>query len=181
VKIDGLVLADACANLTFSLFKIKAIFMDIRDQGDSLRKVYMDGFIGRQVLIVRIRDLDRAVLDTGGAARAVFLDNVPGFFVQGDPEVSRFPFYTVYFSISQGLYVGVPADLDQFGRENSHGAVIGGIGLVQLGHMTADRRRFLDQINLIARIGKIQSGLDTADPSTDNHHISEIVACETIR
>jgi len=32
----------------------------------------------------------------------------------------------------------MPADLDQFGRDNSHGTVIGGKGLVELGHEPAD-------------------------------------------
>ena len=91
-------------------------------------------------MIVWIRDLDRAVLDTGRTARAFALYNVSGLFIQGDLEVSCFPFYTVNFSICQNLYVGMPADLDQFGREYSHGAVIGGIGLVQLGHFAANGR-----------------------------------------
>jgi hypothetical protein len=32
----------------------------------------------------------------------------------------------------------MPADLDQFGRDNSHGAVIGGKRLVHLGHDPAN-------------------------------------------
>jgi hypothetical protein len=89
-------------------------------------------------LIVWIWDLDRAVLYTGTATRAVVLDNISGLFNQGDLEVSCFPIYTINFSIGQDLDIGMPADLDQFGREYSHGAVIGGIGLVKLGHLTAD-------------------------------------------
>jgi len=89
-------------------------------------------------LIVWIRHLDRAVLNTGRTTRAFVLDNVSGLFIQGDLEVSCFPFYTVNFSIGQDLYVRMPADLDQFGREDSHGAVICGIGLVELGHMAAN-------------------------------------------
>ena len=69
----------------------------------------------------------------------------------------------------------MPADLDQFGCQYSHGAVIGRKGLVQLGHMTTDTRRFFNKVNLEARIGKIKSGLNTADPATDNHNISEIM------
>jgi len=38
------------------------------------------------------------------------------------------------------LDVGMPADLDQFGRNNSHGAVIGWKSLVQLGHDAANGR-----------------------------------------
>ena len=91
-------------------------------------------------MIVWIRDLDRAVLYAGSTTRAFVLDNVSGLFIQGDLEVSCFPFYTVNFSIGQDLYIGMPADLDQFGREYSHGAVIGGKGLVELGHMAANGR-----------------------------------------
>jgi hypothetical protein len=45
MEIYGLILTDAFANSTFLLFKVKAAFMDIRDKGNGLRKVYMDGFI----------------------------------------------------------------------------------------------------------------------------------------
>ena len=46
------------------------------------------------------------------------------------------------FNLGQGmkLYIDVPADLDQFRRDNSHGTIIGGKRLVQLGHNTADGR-----------------------------------------
>ena len=91
-------------------------------------------------MIVWIWDLDRAVLYTGRTTRAFVLYNVSRLFIQGDLEVSCLPFYTVNFSIGQDLYIGMPADLDQFGREYSHGAVIGGIGLVKLGHLTANGR-----------------------------------------
>ncbi len=91
-------------------------------------------------MIVWIRVFDRAVLYAGTTTRAFVLYNVSGLFIQGDLEVSCFPFYTVNFSIGQDLYVGMPADLDQFGREYSHGAVIRGIGLVKLGHLTANGR-----------------------------------------
>jgi hypothetical protein len=40
---------------------------------------------------------------------------VAGLFIQGDLEVSCFAFHTLNFSIGQNLYVGMPADLDQFG------------------------------------------------------------------
>ena len=89
-------------------------------------------------MIVWIRDLDRAVLYTGSATRAFVLYNVSGLFIQGDLEVSCFPVYTVNFSIGQDLYIGMPADLDQYGREYSHGAVVGGKGLVKLGHLAAN-------------------------------------------
>ena len=91
-------------------------------------------------MIVGIGDLDRAVLYTGRTTRAFVLYNVSGLFIQGNLEISRFPFYTINFSIGKDLYIGMPADLDQFGREYSHGAVIGGVGLVKLGHLAANGR-----------------------------------------
>jgi hypothetical protein len=74
----------------------------------------------------------------------------------------------------------VPADLDQLGRENSHGTVIGGKGLVKLGHMAANARRFLNQVNPKTGRGKIKRGLNTADPSTNNHYVSKIPVRETL-
>ena len=40
-------------------------------------------------------------------------------------------------------------------------------------------RCFLNQVNLKTRSGQIQRGLNTADPSTDNHDVSKITVGET--
>ena len=68
----------------------------------------------------------------------------------------------------------MPADLDQFGVEYSHGAVIGRKGLVQLGHMAPDARRFFNQVNFKTGSRQIKRGLNTADPSADYHDVSII-------
>ena len=149
MKIDGVVLADAFANKTFLLLEVKTVLINICDQRNCLREVYMDGFIRRYVLIVWIRDLDRTVFYTSLTTRAFVLDDVSGLCNQGGLKFSWFPVYTLNFSICQNLYVGMPADLDQFGREYSHRAVIGGKGLVKLGHMAANAGSLLNQINLI--------------------------------
>jgi hypothetical protein len=70
----------------------------------------------------------------------------------------------------------MPADLDQLGCEYSHGAVIGGKGLVELGHMAADARGFFHQVDLEAGCGKIKGGLDPAYASTHNHDVSKVTA-----
>jgi hypothetical protein len=104
----------------------------------------MDGFILRYFLIKLIRIFDRAVFYTGSTTRAFALYNISGLSNQGYLEVSCFSLYTFNFSIGQDLYIGMPADLDQFGREYSDGAVIGGKGLVKLGHMAANGRCLVD-------------------------------------
>jgi hypothetical protein len=180
IEIYGLILTDRFANTTFLLFKVKAAFIDIRDKRNGLSEIDMDGFVLRYFLIKLIRVFDRAVFDTGRTTRAFALYNISGLFNQGYLEVSCFSFYTVNFSVGQDLYIGIPADLDQFGREYSNGAVVGGKGLVKLGHMAANGRCLVDEVNLKTSSGKIKRGLNTADPSADNHYVSKITVCETL-
>ena len=52
-------------------------------------------------------------------------------------KIARFPFQIDEFRIGEQFNVEMPADLDQFGRNDSHGTVIGGKGLIQLGHESA--------------------------------------------
>jgi len=76
--------------------------------------------------------------------------------------------------IRQGDEVDVqmPADLDQFGGNNSHGAVIGGEGLVQLAHYTADSSGFFDHVHQEARIRQVQRSLHPGNPTANNHYRS---------
>ncbi len=73
----------------------------------------------------------------------------------------------------------MPSDLDELRSENSDRAVIGGKGLVKLCHVTANGRCLVDQVNLETSCGKIERGLNAADPSTNNHDVSEIALSET--
>ena len=75
----------------------------------------MDRLILRYFLIKLIRVFDRAVFYTSRTTRAFILTNIPWLFSQGYLKVSRFPLYTVNFSIGEDLYIWVPADLDQLG------------------------------------------------------------------
>ena len=68
----------------------------------------------------------------------------------------------------------MPADLDQFRRENSHGAIIGGKGLIQLGHMAADTGSFFHHIHFETRSGKVKRGLNTTNPSANDHNVSKV-------
>ncbi len=79
-------------------------------------KVDMDGFVLRYFLIKSVRIFDGTIFDTGRTTRAFALDDISGLSDQSDPEISFLPLYPVNFSIAQDLYVGMPADLDQFGR-----------------------------------------------------------------
>ena len=172
-QVYGVVLTYPFANTALILFQIKAAFINIRDQGNGLSEVYMDGFVLRYLLIVLIRVFDREIFYTGGTTRAFVLQNIPGLLDQLYLEVSYVPFYTVNFSVGEDLYVGMPADLDQFRREYSHGAVIGGKGLVQLGHVAPNTRGLFNQVNLETGRRKVKGGLNAADPSPHNHDVSK--------
>jgi hypothetical protein len=68
------------------------------------------------------------------------------------------------------LNIDVPADLDQLGRDDSHGAIIGGEGLVQLGHDSTDGRRLFHQVDKKTRVCQIQGCLHAGNPSANYHH-----------
>jgi hypothetical protein len=70
-------------------------------------------------------------------------------------EVSRFTAHVRDFGKGQEFDVEMPADLDQFGRDNSHGAVIGGEGLVQRRHGPADGGSLFQKIDIVPGAGEI--------------------------
>ena len=119
-EIDGIVLTNRIANAALLLLQIEAALIDICDQGNGLCKVDMDGFVVRDFLIKDIRVDNRAVIHTGGTARAVTLDDIPGLANQGYPKVPSFSFYPVNVRIGQDFDIWVPADLDQFRCEYSN-------------------------------------------------------------
>jgi hypothetical protein len=65
-------------------------------------------------------------------------------------EIARLPFKVLYLGKGVQLDVQMPADLDQFRRKDSHGAVIGGKRLVQCAHQAADGWALFHQVNMIA-------------------------------
>jgi hypothetical protein len=140
----------------------------------------MDGFILRYFLIILVRVFGRAVFYARSTTRAFILKNIPWLSSQGYLKVSYFPFYTVDFSIGEDLYIGMPADLDQFWCEYSHGAVICRKGLVQLRHMAANAWPFFNQVDFEPGHGKIERGLNAADSSTNNHYVPKITVSETL-
>jgi hypothetical protein len=59
--------------------------------------------------------------------------------------------------------IEMPADLDQFRRNNSHGTVVGWESLVQLAHHSAYSGGFLYHVNKVARVGEVKRGLHAAN------------------
>jgi hypothetical protein len=95
----------------------------------------------RQPTFILRSGLDhRAVLDTGAAPGAEIHFDAAGTLFDFDLEVAGTPLDAFKIRVSDQLDVQMPADLDQYGRDDSHRAVIGGKRLVQLGHDPANGR-----------------------------------------
>ena len=63
---------------------------------------------------------------------------------------------------------------DQLGRDDAHGAVIGGKGLVELGHDPADGGLGLHQVDIKTGIGQVQRGLDAGYAAAYHHHRADL-------
>ena len=113
-------------------------FLNGESTGNGLGVFLVCGPPGGQTLIVLARQFHRAHLRTIPAGRALGCINVARSLSEGDLEVSLDAREVLNFSARDQVDVQMPADLDQFGRDNSHGAVIGRKGLVQLAHHAAD-------------------------------------------
>jgi len=106
---------------------------------------------------------DRAVFNANAAACAQIHVDAPGLFPDFYLEIPGRPLDRLKFRIGDEFDIQMPADLDQFGGDDSHGAVIGGKGLVQLSHGPADGRGFLEKVDIISGIRQIKGGLHPCD------------------
>ena len=80
----------------------------------------------------------RAVLHTGATTGAQIHFYAAGAFFDFDLEIARFARNAFKIRVGDQFDVQMPADLDQYGGDDSHRAVIGGKCLVQLGHDPAN-------------------------------------------
>ena len=106
-------------------------------------------------------------LAAGGALVHIY---IPRILAQLDREISHLS--RDLFDLRQGHQVDVqmPAALHQFGRDDAHGAVVGGKGFIQLSHDAADGRLGLGHVYVIARIRQIQRCLYTGNAATDHQN-----------
>jgi len=144
-------------------------FLDSERSRDSLGIFLESSFPGHQSLIVFAGQDHGAYFGTVAAGSAPGFIDVTRDLVEGDREISFGSLNLFYFRAGDEIDIQMPADLDQFRRDNSHGTVIGGKGLVQLTHNPADCRGFFDEMNQVSGIGKIEGRLHSGNPSADHH------------
>jgi hypothetical protein len=93
-----------------------------------------------QTLIILTGQYYRAYVDAITTGRTFGSINKTWGFTDSNLEIPFIAFNLLYIGTGDQVDIKMPADLDQFGRENSHGTVIGGEGLVQLGHNPTNGR-----------------------------------------
>ena len=130
-----------------------ALFLDGVSVGDGLGIQFVGCFALVQAAVKPVVHDDGA---DGGAVAAggAFVNvNVAGMALDDGRKMPRLPLQLDQFAVSQNLNVVMSGRTDQPRADGTHGAVIGGEGLVQRGHVAADGRFFLDQVHLEAGIG----------------------------
>jgi len=113
-------------------------FLNSVASGNSLGIRLVGSFAGAHILIKFTGAHYRADIDTIAAGGAGIQIDVAGFFVESDVKVTLLPVDGREGGIGVELDVKMPADLDQFGRDNSHGAFVGGKCFIQLSHHPTD-------------------------------------------
>ena len=93
---------------------------------------------------------DRTIFNAGAAPGTEIPFDTAGAFANFDLEIARVSLNRFQIRVSDQFNIQMPADLDQYGGDNSHGAVIGREGLVQLGHYPANGGGFFKKIHIIA-------------------------------
>jgi hypothetical protein len=124
---------------------------------------------------VLIRNFRRALRRAIAAGDALFHVDKTGAFGDGDSEVALTAGYGLDIGKSMELDILMPADLDQFGRDYSHRAIIRRKGLVQLGHHAADGGRLFNDVHIIAGICKVKGSLHTGNATSDYYHRSNFL------
>ena len=92
----------------------------------------VDGLAFGQAAVIGVGDLFGAFFGTLAAGDAFVHIHEPRVLSQADLKISRFAGNAAHLGKRQQFDIDIPADLDQLGRDNSHGAVIGGECFIQL-------------------------------------------------
>jgi hypothetical protein len=108
--------------------------------GDGLGVLFKGRLAPGKTLVVLVGQLDGADFGAFPATGTFGQVYEAGLLPELGFKIPGFSVQSQYLGIGQEFDVQVPADLDQFGRDNSHGTVVGGKRLVQLGHQPADGR-----------------------------------------
>lgn len=160
IKIDCVVFTELLAGLTLALLasvdglKVEtsaSVYGVLERYRLSKRDINSLALIHPQVKL--IRHFLRTLRGTNTTTDALVFIDIAGVLDNSDLEVSFLTADAVYIGKGDEADVGVPADLDQLGGDDSHGTLIGRKGFVQLCHDSTDSRGPLHQVDIKSRVG----------------------------
>src|SRR5512138_2014244 len=132
----------------------------------------IDGLPDPDARIEAVVDLHRADENTVSAAGAGRLINVPGVLLHGNAEVTDRSLNLFYLGTGVDRDTGMPGNVHHLGRQDAHGAVVCGKGLVEHGHVAANSWLTLDEMHMDAMLRDIEGCLDTGNSCPDYYHIT---------
>ena len=140
-EIDGMAAADRHTDLAGVLGQVQtSIGIDEIGRRYRLGIVDMNRTCNVQSFVILIHQVTRTIGSTQAAGCALVGVDIAGTDIDVDREVAGLALDPGEIGVAQNLDVWRPTGLNQLGRENSERAVIGGEGLVQLGHHPANGR-----------------------------------------
>ncbi len=134
--------------------------------GDRLRVELEDRLALAQVLVVRVGDHDGADGGAFAAARADVRVDEAGVVVDLGAEAARLALEADELGVGDDVDVEVSPGLYELGRQGAHRTVVGGEGLVELGHVATEGRGLLDEVDLVPPFGKVERALDARDAAS---------------
>jgi hypothetical protein len=144
---------------------------------DGLSIHFVGGLLIGKTFVVFVGKIHGTDLDAVTATCTLGLIDKARLLPNPGLEIPGLAFKVQKFGVCQKFDVQMPADLDQFGRDNSHTAIIGGKGFIELRHEAADGRRLLDQVHIVSGVSQIKGRLHAGNPATDHHNRTNKVIC----
>ena len=151
--------------------------LDAEDIRSCLRERSVNSIALRKTLVELIRPCDRTDLCALSTPGALCLVHVSSVFLHIDHEVAGNAGHFFNLGAGQKVDVDMARTVDQFRRNDAHGAVVGGEGLVQLGHDSPDNGGFLHEMNFVATVGKVKGCLDSSDSRPNYHDRTDSLVC----
>ena len=162
--------ADLRADLALAACEVGAVGrIDHRNPRHGLRERHVDRLARGHADLEHVVDhFPRALLHADAAARAIGGVDHAGLLADLDLEVAHRSAHLFQLGVGEHRDLVVLADFGHLGREDAGRAVQRGEGLVELGHVPADRRLALDQVDRVAGVGQFQRGLQAGDAAADH-------------
>ncbi len=169
LEVYGPCLAGLLTDATPALGQIQArLGVDGHLAGDRLGKRQVCRLPLCQPHVEFVRYTTRALLGTVAATRALLYIHIAGFPAHSNPEVASRAVQFHYVAVGEKVYAVMASALDHLGRQDTHRAIVGREGLVQLGHATTNAGSLLHKVDLKAHVGQVNRSLDTGYPATDD-------------